>query len=89
VDEDGFGDVAFRMKFRVYGSSEDHRNAIVTALLGGERADRQEWEWKLLCNSFPNPGGGQRIWQGGFRYIARRDAAGFERGQAGTPDRLE
>ena len=34
VDEDGFGDVAFRMKFRVYGSSEDHRNAIVTALLG-------------------------------------------------------
>ena len=34
MDEDGFGDVAFRMKFRVYGSSEDHRNAIVTALLG-------------------------------------------------------
>jgi len=32
--EDGFGDVAFRAKVRLYGSSEDHRNAIVTALLG-------------------------------------------------------
>lgn len=32
--EDGFGDVAFRAKMRLYGSNEDHRNAIVTALLG-------------------------------------------------------
>jgi len=32
--EDGFGDVAFRAKVRLYGSSEDHHNAIVTALLG-------------------------------------------------------
>jgi hypothetical protein len=32
--EDGFGDVAFRAKVRFYGSSEDHHNAIVTALLG-------------------------------------------------------
>jgi hypothetical protein len=32
--EDGFGDVAFRAKVRIYGSSEDKRNAIVTALLG-------------------------------------------------------
>jgi hypothetical protein len=32
--EDGFGDVAFRMKYRAYGSSEAHRNAIVTAVLG-------------------------------------------------------
>ncbi len=32
--EDGFGDVTFRMKYRVYGSSETHRNAIVTAVLG-------------------------------------------------------
>jgi hypothetical protein len=32
--EDGFGDVAFRMKVRLYGSSEQHRNAIVTAVLG-------------------------------------------------------
>ena len=32
--EDGFGDPAFRIKYRVYGSSEDHHNAIVTALLG-------------------------------------------------------
>ncbi len=30
--EDGFGDVAFRMKYRIYGSSEEHRNAILTAL---------------------------------------------------------
>jgi hypothetical protein len=32
--EDGFGDVAFRAKVRLYGSSEQHHNAIVTALLG-------------------------------------------------------
>jgi hypothetical protein len=32
--EDGFGDPAFRIKYRAYGSSEDHHNAIVTALLG-------------------------------------------------------
>lgn len=32
--EDGFGDVAFRAKVRLYGSNEQHRNAIVTALLG-------------------------------------------------------
>jgi len=32
--EDGFGDVALRAKVRLYGSSEEHRNAIVTALLG-------------------------------------------------------
>jgi len=32
--EDGFGDVAFRAKYRIYGSSEQHRNAIVAALLG-------------------------------------------------------
>jgi hypothetical protein len=32
--EDGFGDVAFRAKVRLYGSNEEHRNAIVTALLG-------------------------------------------------------
>ena len=32
--EDGFGDVAFRAKVRLYASSEDHHNAIVTALLG-------------------------------------------------------
>lgn len=32
--EDGFGDVAFRAKVRIYGSSEEHRNAIVTAILG-------------------------------------------------------
>jgi hypothetical protein len=32
--EDGFGDPAFRIKYRVYGSNEEHRNAIVTALLG-------------------------------------------------------
>jgi hypothetical protein len=31
--EDGFGDVAFRLKYRLYGSSEQHRNAIVTVLL--------------------------------------------------------
>ncbi len=31
--ENGFGDVAFRAKVRLYGSNEDHRNAIVTALL--------------------------------------------------------
>lgn len=32
--EDGFGDVAFRVKYRVYGSNEEHRNAIVSAVLG-------------------------------------------------------
>ena len=32
--EDGFGDVAFRAKYRLYGSNEEHRNAIVTAELG-------------------------------------------------------
>jgi hypothetical protein len=32
--EEGFGDVAFRAKVRLYGSSEGHHNAIVTALLG-------------------------------------------------------
>jgi hypothetical protein len=32
--EDGFGDVAFRAKYRIYGSSEQHHNAIITALLG-------------------------------------------------------
>ena len=32
--EDGFGDVAFRAKYRIYGSSEEHHNAIATALLG-------------------------------------------------------
>ncbi len=31
---DGFGDVAFRGKFRIYGSNEQHHNAIVTAYLG-------------------------------------------------------
>jgi hypothetical protein len=31
--EDGFGDVAFRLKYRIYGSSEPHRNAIVTAYM--------------------------------------------------------
>ncbi len=32
--EDGFGDFAVRLKYRLYGSSEKHRNAIVTGLLG-------------------------------------------------------
>lgn len=32
--EDGFGDIAFRAKVRIYGSSEEHRNAILTAVLG-------------------------------------------------------
>jgi hypothetical protein len=32
--EDGFGDVAFRAKVRLYGSNEQHHNAIVTAYLG-------------------------------------------------------
>ena len=31
--EDGFGDVAFRLKYRIYGSGEQHHNAIVTALI--------------------------------------------------------
>lgn len=30
---DGFGDVAFRLKYRLYGSNEGHHNAIVSALL--------------------------------------------------------
>ena len=30
---DGFGDLAFRGKYRFYGSNEQHRNAIVTAVL--------------------------------------------------------
>ena len=32
--EDGFGDVAFRIKYRIYGSSEEHHNAIVTIYMG-------------------------------------------------------
>ena len=32
--EDGFGDVAFRIKYRLYGSNEEHHNAIVSAELG-------------------------------------------------------
>jgi hypothetical protein len=32
--EAGFGDVAFRAKLRLYGSSEEHHNAIVAAILG-------------------------------------------------------
>jgi hypothetical protein len=31
--EDGFGDVGFRMKYRIYGSSEEQHNAIVTLVL--------------------------------------------------------
>lgn len=31
--EDGFGDVLFRVKYRIYGSSEEQHNAIVTVLL--------------------------------------------------------
>ncbi len=31
---DGFGDVAFRLKYRLYGSNEEHHNAIVSILLG-------------------------------------------------------
>ena len=30
---DGFGDIAFRLKYRLYGSNEDHHNAIITAIL--------------------------------------------------------
>lgn len=30
----GFGDVAFRVKYRLYGSNEQHHNAIVSFLLG-------------------------------------------------------
>jgi len=30
---DGFGDAAFRLKYRLYGSNEEHHNAIVTAIL--------------------------------------------------------
>jgi hypothetical protein len=28
---DGFGDIAFRLKYRLYGSNEEHHNAIITA----------------------------------------------------------
>ena len=28
---DGFGDIAFRLKYRLYGSNEQHHNAIITA----------------------------------------------------------
>ncbi len=31
---DGFGDMAFRVKYRLYGSNEEHHNAIVTGILG-------------------------------------------------------
>ena len=31
---DGFGDTAFRGKYRIYGSNELHHNAILTAILG-------------------------------------------------------
>lgn len=31
---DGFGDMSFRGKFRLYGSNEQHHNAIATAILG-------------------------------------------------------
>ncbi len=31
--EDGFGDVGFRMKYRLYGSNEEHHNAIATVFL--------------------------------------------------------
>lgn len=30
---DGFGDVGFRLKYRLYGSNEQHRNAIVSGML--------------------------------------------------------
>lgn len=30
---DGFGDAAFRLKYRLYGSNEEHHNAIITAVL--------------------------------------------------------
>ena len=32
--EDGFGDVSFLLKYRVYARAEEHGNAIVTAMLG-------------------------------------------------------
>ena len=32
---DGFGDISFRMKYRLYGSNEQHHNAIVTFVLQG------------------------------------------------------
>lgn len=32
---DGFGDVTFLAKYRLYGSNEQHHNAIITAFLGG------------------------------------------------------
>ncbi len=31
---DGFGDLAFRGKYRIYASNEQHHNAILTAILG-------------------------------------------------------
>ncbi len=30
---DGFGDAAFRLKYRIYGSNEEHHNALITAML--------------------------------------------------------
>ena len=32
---DGFGDVSFLLKYRIYGSNEEHHNAAVAAVLGG------------------------------------------------------
>ena len=32
--EDGFGDISFRLKYRLYGSNAAHHNAIVSAALG-------------------------------------------------------
>jgi hypothetical protein len=33
--KDGFGDVSFLMKYRIYSRNEEHGNAIVTAFVGG------------------------------------------------------
>lgn len=33
--EDGFGDVSFLVKYRLYGSNEEHHNAAIAAVLGG------------------------------------------------------
>ncbi len=33
--KDGFGDVSFLMKYRLYGSNEEQHNAIITAFVGG------------------------------------------------------
>ena len=30
---DGFGDIAFRLKYRLYGSNENHHNAVITTVL--------------------------------------------------------